>query len=77
LRSSSYRRLILGQPDRSKRRNTQDNGCRLGRLIDLQGQQVAIYRRDRPVEILTAPEELLGEDMLPGFVLDARFLWQG
>jgi Uma2 family endonuclease len=51
------------------------NGCRLGWLIDPQGRRVAIYRADRPVEILDAPASLSGEDLLPGFVLDTAFLW--
>jgi Uma2 family endonuclease len=52
------------------------NGCRLGWLIDdPPGRRVAIYRRDRPVETLTTPAILSGEDVLPGFLLDAQFLW--
>jgi Uma2 family endonuclease len=51
------------------------NGCRLGWLIDPQGRRVAIYRADRPVEILDAPASLSGEDLLPGVVLDTAFLW--
>jgi Uma2 family endonuclease len=52
-----------------------DNGCRLGWLIDPKSKKVAIYRLDRPVEILTAPDTLSGEDVLVGMVLDLRFLW--
>jgi len=61
-----------------------DNGVRLGWLIDPQKQRVEIYRHDKvartprhnvpcqgqPVEILQSPHALLGEDVLPGFVLD-------
>jgi Uma2 family endonuclease len=54
----------------------QQNGCRLGWLLDPKHQQVAIYRQGQPVEILKAPIALSGEDVLPGFVLDVRFLWQ-
>ncbi len=53
------------------------NGCRLGWLIDPQERRMAIYRRDRPIEILTAPALLSGEDVLPGLLLDAQFLWAG
>lgn len=53
-----------------------DNGCRLGWLLDPKHQQVGIYRPDQPVEILKAPDYLSGEDVLPGFNLDVRFLWQ-
>jgi Uma2 family endonuclease len=54
----------------------QQNGCRLGWLIDPKQQQVAIYRSSQPTEILIAPEILSGEDVLIGFELDVRFLWQ-
>ena len=53
-----------------------DNGCRLGWLLDPGAKRVAIYRQGQPVEMLNAPEMLSGEDVLPGFVLDARFLWR-
>ncbi|MEH2050691.1 Uma2 family endonuclease [Nostoc sp.] len=53
-----------------------ENGVRLGWLIDPQ-QQVEIYRPGQEVEVLrrrspseTSPTSLLGEDVLPGFVLD-------
>ncbi|MGA1263731.1 MAG: Uma2 family endonuclease [Prochlorothrix sp.] len=52
------------------------NGCRLGWLLDPKNKRVAIYRADRPVEILTAPATLSGEAVLPGFELDLAFLWQ-
>ncbi len=53
----------------------QDNGCRLGWLLDPQHKRVAIYRPDQPVEILEAPAVLSGEAVLPEFELDALFLW--
>ncbi len=46
-----------------------DCGVRLGWLIDPQNQRVEIYRPNRSVEILDAPTQLSGEDVLPGFVL--------
>jgi Uma2 family endonuclease len=52
-----------------------ESGCRLGWLLDPKGKRAAIYRMGKPPELLTAPESLSGEDVLPGFVLDARFLW--
>jgi Uma2 family endonuclease len=52
-----------------------ESGCRLGWLLDPKGKRAAIYRSGKPPELLTAPESLSGEDVLPGFVLDARFLW--
>jgi Uma2 family endonuclease len=54
----------------------QQNGCRLGWLLDPKHEQVAIYRPGQPVEIMNAPATLSGEEVLPGFVLDVRFLWQ-
>jgi Uma2 family endonuclease len=54
----------------------QSNGCRLGWLIDPYDRKVGIYRLGQPVEILSAPDRLSGEDVLPGFVLDLRFLWE-
>ena len=47
-----------------------DNGARLGWLIDRKNQRVEIYRPLQNVEILANPTTLLGEDVLPGFVLD-------
>jgi Uma2 family endonuclease len=47
-----------------------DNGLRLGWLIDPQGQKVEIYRPGQPVEILSLPACLSGEEVLPGFTLD-------
>ncbi|KAM3096850.1 Uma2 family endonuclease [Phormidesmis sp. 146-12] len=47
-----------------------DNGVRLGWLIDPQTKQVIIYRLGQPVETLQTPATLLGETVLPGFVLD-------
>jgi Uma2 family endonuclease len=58
-----------------KMEDYQQNGCRLGWLLDPKGKQAALYRLQQPVAILTAPNQLTGEDVLPGFILDARFLW--
>lgn len=52
-----------------------ESGCRLGWLLDPNGKRAAIYRMGQAPELLTAPESLSGETVLPGFVLDARFLW--
>jgi Uma2 family endonuclease len=46
-----------------------NSGLRLGWLIDPQNQQVEIYRQNQPVEILSLPTTLSGEDVLPGFIL--------
>ncbi|WP_347239437.1 hypothetical protein [Phormidium sp. FACHB-1136] len=34
-----------------------------------------IYRLGRPTEYLNQPEELSGEDVLPGFVLTLSEVW--
>jgi Uma2 family endonuclease len=59
----------------AKMQEYQDNGCRLGWLIDPESRRVAIYRIDKPVEILEAPASLSGEDVLLGFVLSLENIW--
>jgi Uma2 family endonuclease len=51
------------------------NGVRLSWLIDPQQRKVEIYRLGRDVEVLQSPTELSGEDVLPGFVLDLRSIF--
>jgi Uma2 family endonuclease len=53
-------------------REYQENGARLGWLLDPQRQQVEIYRLGQPVETLQNPETLSGEDVLPGFILTLK-----
>jgi Uma2 family endonuclease len=53
----------------------QDNGTRLGWLINRRDQQVEIYRIGKPVEILQAPATLSGEDVLPEFILSMESIW--
>lgn len=45
------------------------SGVRLGWLVDRDNQYVEIYRINQPVEMLRNPEQLSGEDVLPGFTL--------
>ena len=45
-------------------------GVRLGWLLNPQEQQVEIYRLGREKEVRSLPTQLLGEAVLPGFVLD-------
>ncbi|MDZ8109531.1 MAG: Uma2 family endonuclease, partial [Nostoc sp. DedQUE12a] len=49
-----------------------DNKVKLGWLINPKMRQVEIYRLGQPVEILTTPQELSGEDVLPGFILNLQ-----
>ena len=46
-----------------------DAGVQLGWLINLQQQQVEIYRPGEEVEVRNMPTELSGEEILPGFTL--------
>ena len=52
-----------------------DNGTRLGWLINRQDKQVEVYRTGQEVEVLESPSTLLGEDVLPGFVLQLQSIW--
>lgn len=54
----------------AKLREYIDNGVRLGWLLNPQDQQVEIYRPGQAVEVLQSPNRLLGETVLPGFILD-------
>jgi len=49
-----------------------ENGAKLAWLLDRQNQRVEIYRPNQVVEILSSPQSLSGEDILPGFVLDLK-----
>lgn len=51
------------------------NGMRLGWLINRQRQQVEIYRQNQNFEVVDAPQNLSGEDVLSGFVLDLAPIW--
>ncbi|MFP4123408.1 MAG: Uma2 family endonuclease, partial [Coleofasciculus sp.] len=59
---------------RAKMVEYQENGARLGWLIDPQTPLVEIYRPGVDVELINfsidEPPTLSGEDILPGFVLD-------
>jgi Uma2 family endonuclease len=57
---------------RSKMREYIRQGARLGWLFDRGDGTVEVYRPGRPVEVLTRPATLGGEDVLPGLVLDLK-----
>ncbi|MBW4500767.1 MAG: Uma2 family endonuclease [Scytonema hyalinum WJT4-NPBG1] len=71
----------LGSPSdsmetlRAKMREYMENGASLGWLIDRKSRKVEIYRQGRDVEVLDNPTTVLGEDVLPGFVLDLSEVW--
>ena len=52
-----------------------ENGVRLGWLIDPQDGQAHIYHPGDPIEILDSPEVVLGDPVLPGFVLELKAIW--
>ncbi len=56
-------------PLQDKMQEYLDCGLRLGWLINPQDKTVEIYRPQQPVEILTLPVSLSGEDVLPEFNL--------
>ena len=60
---------------REKMKEYMANGAELGWLINRRQRQVEIYRSNRKTEILQYPQTLLGEDILPGFVLDLNPIW--
>ncbi|BAY76876.1 hypothetical protein NIES25_33340 [Nostoc linckia NIES-25] len=49
-----------------------ENGKRLGWLIDPKGKQVEIYRQGKEKEVLISPNQLSGEEVLPGFILNLQ-----
>lgn len=52
-----------------------NSGVRLGWLIDRDNRYVEVYRINQPVEVLQEPQQLSGENVLPGFVLDLNNVW--
>lgn len=59
----------------AKMQEYQENGARLGWLIDRKNKKVEIYRQGGEVEVLDCPTTLSGEDVLPGFILDLTEVW--
>lgn len=59
----------------AKMQEYQDNGNRLGWLIDPELRRAAIYRLGQAAEILESPTSLSGEEVLPGFVLNLQIIW--
>ncbi|MFM6356376.1 MAG: Uma2 family endonuclease, partial [Planktothrix sp.] len=58
-----------------KMKEYQENGTRLGWLIDPQTKTVEIYRPNQDVEILENPSTLSGENILPQFTLNLEHIW--
>ena len=62
-------------PLQAKLREYLAAGVRLAWLVDPQRQVVEVYRPNRPVEILSSPDTLAGEEVLSGFTLDSSAFW--
>jgi Uma2 family endonuclease len=58
-----------------KMQEYQENGAKLGWLIDRTRKKVEIYRPKKSVEVQNSPNSLSGEDILPGFTLDLSEIW--
>jgi len=71
LRSKSDRLKTLQE----KMLEYQENGVRLGWLINPQDREVEIYRLGGTMEVLKSPSEVGGEDVLINFVLDLTAIW--
>jgi Uma2 family endonuclease len=63
------------EPLQQKMQEYLDNGLRLGWLVNPQDRQVEIYRPSQSKRVLQNPQQVDGEDVLPGFVFDLSILW--
>jgi Uma2 family endonuclease len=59
----------------AKMQEYQDNGARLGWLINRKDREVEVYRIGKSKEVLQNPISLSGEDVLPEFVLSLAEIW--
>jgi Uma2 family endonuclease len=64
------------KPIQIKMQEYLENGVRLGFLLNPQDRIVEIYRLGKPVEVLQSPTEVFGEDVLPGFVLNLKGIFE-
>lgn len=53
-----------------------DNGAHLGWLLDPTSRRVFEYRPDNPVEVLDNLDQISGDPLLQGFVLELREIWE-
>jgi len=60
---------------RNKLQEYQENGTKLGWLIDPKNKIVEIYRSNQAVEVRQSPSSLSGEEILLGFVLELGLIW--
>lgn len=71
LRSPTDRLATL----RTKMKEYAANGAELGWLIDPRERKVHIFRPGLDPEVLENPQQVSGEPLLKGFVLDVQVLW--
>jgi Uma2 family endonuclease len=64
------------KPLQDKMQEYIDNGVRLGFLLNPKDQCVEIYRAGKKIEVIQSPMELSGEDVLPGFVLNLKSIFE-
>ena len=64
------------EPLQQKMQEYINNGLRLGWLINPQDRQVEIYKANQPKQVLQNPNQVDGDDVLPGFVVDFSIFWQ-
>lgn len=60
---------------KNKMREYLDNGAMLGWLLDPDHRRVYIYRPGKAIEELDNPENLSGNPVLPGFILELAEIW--
>jgi Uma2 family endonuclease len=63
------------EPLQQKMQEYLRNGMRLGWLVNPQKRQVEIYRANQDPQVLENPQQLNGEEVLPGFIFDLLLLW--
>ena len=63
-------------PIEAKMREYVENGARLGWLIDPEERKVHVYRPNDQIEIADKPDNVSGNPILPGFVLDLKPIWE-
>jgi Uma2 family endonuclease len=63
-------------PIEAKMREYAENGARLGWLIDPEERRVYVYRPNERVEISDKPDNVSGDPILSGFVLDLMPIWE-
>ena len=52
-----------------------DNGVQLGWLFNRKAKEVEIYQPGKSKQVLQQPDKLLGEPVLPNFVLNLDTFW--